>query len=294
MLKESAEKILRKLQDKITIISDRLLYRLSLIEETRGKELKARAETTTTQTNMARISTYPLDTDIEGTDKWIGTSATSVNTTKNFSVDAVAAFLNTSGIMESQALRYTYQDKTDEIGNDVRLRNTISFPTSQGVNVPFSTVSSWILSTYAKPNDNDVHPFYTSPLIGSTVLVTNATDIKNWGIFLWTSSAVVDTEPLFYDIGLTYVSGAGDLINGEDYLISLLGYDAGNSDDKNFIFTQLVPSAIWEIQHDLNKFPSVSVVNNNNILMYGDTTYGDNNNLTITFSGGFSGKAYLN
>jgi len=38
----------------------------------------------------------------------------------------------------------------------------------------------------------------------------------------------------------------------------------------------------------------VSVANNNNILMYGNITYIDNNNLTINFSAGFSGKAYLN
>jgi hypothetical protein len=34
--------------------------------------------------------------------------------------------------------------------------------------------------------------------------------------------------------------------------------------------------------------------NNNNILMYGETAYIDKNNLTITFSAGFSGKAHLN
>jgi len=64
--------------------------------------------------------------------------------------------------------------------------------------------------------------------------------------------------------------------------------------DKTFVFIQLVPSASWSIEHDLDKFPSVSVVNNNNIIMYGDTEYIDDNNIIITFSGGFSGKAYLN
>ena len=64
--------------------------------------------------------------------------------------------------------------------------------------------------------------------------------------------------------------------------------------DKDFVFTQAVPSATWSIQHDMDKFPSVSVVNNNNVLMYGNITYVDKNNLTINFSAGFSGKAYLN
>jgi hypothetical protein len=64
--------------------------------------------------------------------------------------------------------------------------------------------------------------------------------------------------------------------------------------DKDFVFTQAVPSATWTIQHNMNKLPSVSAVNNNNMIVYGNVVYVDNNNLTITFSGGFSGKAYLN
>ena len=63
---------------------------------------------------------------------------------------------------------------------------------------------------------------------------------------------------------------------------------------ETFEFTQGTPSANWSIQHDMDKFPSVSVVNNNNVLMYGNITYVDKNNLTINFSAGFSGKAYLN
>ena len=82
------------------------------------------------------------------------------------------------------------------------------------------------------------------------------------------------TSDLFYDVSnFILASGAGD---------------------KTFTFTQPTPSVQWTIQHNLNKFPSVSVVNNNNILMYGNTTYVDTNNLIITFTAGFSGKAYLN
>jgi hypothetical protein len=44
----------------------------------------------------------------------------------------------------------------------------------------------------------------------------------------------------------------------------------------------------------MDKLPAVAAVNNNNMIVYGDVLYVDNNNLTITFSGGFSGKAYLN
>ena len=64
--------------------------------------------------------------------------------------------------------------------------------------------------------------------------------------------------------------------------------------DKTFTFVQSSSSTDWSIQHNMDKFPAVVVVNNNNVVMYGNITYTDTNNLTINFSAGFSGKAYLN
>jgi hypothetical protein len=68
----------------------------------------------------------------------------------------------------------------------------------------------------------------------------------------------------------------------------------GISGDKNFVFNQAVPSTTWYIVHNLNKFPSVTVVNINNVTMYGDVKYINENELQIDFSAGFSGKAYIN
>jgi hypothetical protein len=78
---------------------------------------------------------------------------------------------------------------------------------------------------------------------------------------------------------------------GGYYDMALFTLSAG---DKNYVFVQALPETTWTIQHNLQKFPSVSVVNNNNVLLYGETTYTDTNNLQINFSAGFSGKAYLN
>jgi len=68
----------------------------------------------------------------------------------------------------------------------------------------------------------------------------------------------------------------------------------GDSEDKTFTFTQGVPSATWVVTHNLNKFPSVSVVDTADTSGFGAVTYDSANQLTITFSGGFAGKAYLN
>jgi hypothetical protein len=67
-----------------------------------------------------------------------------------------------------------------------------------------------------------------------------------------------------------------------------------NSMDRNFIFTQTIPSATWTIEHNLNKFPSVTVVDEDDNVYYGEVIYENSNEITINFTGAFSGKAYLN
>lgn len=242
---------------------------------------------------MARISTYALDTNLVGGDKWIGTSANSTipNATKNFSLSAVAAFLNTTGVVESQALRYTFQNKE---ASDTRLPETISFDVSQGGTVGFSTVTTWMISEKALPN-KDVSTFYTAPLIGSTVLITNAANPSNWAIYLWDSSAVDVLEPLFYNIGLTYISGTGNLIEDQDYFVSLLGYDySASSGDKNFVFPQAAAKSVWVVAHNLGKYCAVSVVDTAGEVVYGNVEYDSINQVTITFSAAFSGEAFCN
>tara|TARA_R110000764_G_scaffold162869_1_gene250177 strand:- start:1953 stop:2669 length:717 start_codon:yes stop_codon:yes gene_type:complete len=238
---------------------------------------------------MALISTYPIDQNIVGSDKWIGSDANFKNATKNFSVDKVAEYLNNSASIQSQTLRYQYQATVDSL--NPRKSGTVSFQSNIGDEVAFSSISSWLLSRYSIPS-KDVYPFYTNPLIGSTVLVTNANDITNWAVYKWESS--VEDESNFYNIGLEYVSGSGGLEDGEYYLISLLLYDIESNTDKTFTFPQNVASDTWSVTHNLNKFPSVSVVDSGNTAVLGSVNYINNNELTITFSAPFSGYAYMN
>ena len=56
---------------------------------------------------MARISTYPNDTDVVGGDKWIGSDSQNHFQTKNFTAQSVANFINKTAA-ESQLLRYQW------------------------------------------------------------------------------------------------------------------------------------------------------------------------------------------
>ena len=44
----------------------------------------------------------------------------------------------------------------------------------------------------------------------------------------------------------------------------------------------------------MNKYPSVTVVDSGDNVVEGEVIYNSLNTLTINFSGGFSGKAYIN
>ena len=66
------------------------------------------------------------------------------------------------------------------------------------------------------------------------------------------------------------------------------------SGDKHYTHDQGVVSSIWTINHNLAKYPSVSVVDTSNAIVVGVVEYIDTNNLTITFNASFSGSAYIN
>ena len=64
--------------------------------------------------------------------------------------------------------------------------------------------------------------------------------------------------------------------------------------DKNYVHTQSTPAASWTVSHNLGKRPAVVVVDSAEDVVYGDIQYIDDNTITLTFSGAFSGKAYFN
>jgi len=64
--------------------------------------------------------------------------------------------------------------------------------------------------------------------------------------------------------------------------------------DKRFVYNQNVASAVWNIEHNLNKFPSVTVADSAGTIVIGEIKHNNENNLTLTFSAAFSGVAYLN
>lgn len=59
------------------------------------------------------------------------------------------------------------------------------------------------------------------------------------------------------------------------------------------VIQQQVPLAEWEIKHDLDSYPVVTVIDNNGFEVFGDINYISKNKLTVTFNNEFSGKVIL-
>ena len=83
-------------------------------------------------------------------------------------------------------------------------------------------------------------------------------------------------------------------INGVILVGNKTGTELGIVNDKNFVYVQATSSDIWEITHNLNKYPAVTVVDSGGSVVVGEIVYIDKNNIRITFASAFSGKAYFN
>lgn len=229
---------------------------------------------------MAIGNYYPLSKTITDSDLFLGTQADN-NNTVNYTAQSIADYLNTnSKVSVGGQMSFKFVISTD-------VPETIAFSGGGGDGTPFSSITELIVSATDLSGANVT--VFLDYLKGSDILLAQQNVPNSFGHYK-VLDYTVTTNPAFYTLDLQYIGGNAYIVENKNYDIVQFNIDA----DKTYVYTQSTPSAFWDIQHNLNKFPSVSVVNVNNILMYGDVKYTDANNLTVTFSAGFSGKAYMN
>jgi|GEM_PF-1721919 len=61
-----------------------------------------------------------------------------------------------------------------------------------------------------------------------------------------------------------------------------------------YVHDQQVASSTWVVNHNLNKFASINIVDTANEEVVGDVSYNGLNQITINFTAPISGKAYIN
>ena len=90
---------------------------------------------------------------------------------------------------------------------------------------------------------------------------------------------------------VTSTSTTAALSANQGYILNNL---INEKQDKNFYFTQTTASNTWVITHNLNKYPSATIIDSAGTEVVGNITYNSLNQITITFSGAFKGSATLN
>jgi len=229
---------------------------------------------------MARISSYPIDTNIVGQDKLLGSDNAGL-ITKNYTLDGISGWMNATG---SVAIAGQNNYGFEIFG---ATEGIISGPSA---NAAFSSITT-LTFTKTSTTGNDVIN-YLLTLVGRPVILARLKNLNNFGVYRLDSLVVDANNADLYNASFTLIVANGIITASEYYGFAV--YPEISAGDKNFVFTQGTPATTWTITHNLNKFPSVSVVDSANEIVYGEVIYTNTNSLTVTFTAAFSGKAYLN
>ena len=229
---------------------------------------------------MARISTYNLDNTVSKNDKVIGTDS-SGNSTKNFKLEDVAGFLNTSSLINVNGqLVYKFKNATQPISG------TFNLP-SGGIGT-FSSQTGFEFS-HVNSNDQNIKE-YINYFDGLYVMFTQTDNQNNFAQY---SIDSINESSNYSTLNVTFREGNGSFIADKYYAMS---FSPKGQTDKNYVTPNLNFSTdvAQTITHNLSKFPSVTTVDSAGSHIIGDVQHIDNNNFTITFKASFQGKVYVN
>ena len=213
---------------------------------------------------MARISTYTSDTSVEKTDKLLGSN--SGGATKNFAVQDVSKFLrenNAAGVAGQPTYKYVSS-----------AQGTGTVYVNGATSLAFSSVTTLRVSKYRKGDDNSIENFLET-FQGNDIIVSNVEDLDNFGIFTC-SNVAQDASTDFYTITLSSVStlSQGNLVNDKVYAIAVYSVAGDKSTSLTFQPSNFVgypspstetingsplPMKYIDWEHDLNKYPSITV-----------------------------------
>ena len=234
---------------------------------------------------MAIINSYPNDINIQDKDAWIGTDSYN-RQTKQYTAEAVAKYLNVKGkVSIAGQINYKFVD-TPFDGS-----GTMAFAAGNGDGTPFSNITEFKISKNDLSSKRVVA--YLEFLVGQEILIVNQDNPESFGHYTVNTYSVDTNNDQYYAITLSFLAGNGSI--NIDNFYDIVNFTFGdNSGDKTFVYNQVTPATTWTVQHGLNKFPSITVVDTAKSVVVGNYTYVDNNNVILEFSAPFAGKAYFN
>jgi hypothetical protein len=232
---------------------------------------------------MARISTYPVDDNISGNDKLIGSEALT-NLTKNYTVQKVGEFLRDRGVVTGGIqLVYSFQNDVTEYDN-----GQFMLSTSGGNAVAMSAITSIVINK-AEIGGLDIEVLLRQMLTDNIAIY--GADVKNtFGEY--EAGAITENDTSLV-VALTAVASNGSLVNGDRYYISkipaaiaswgnITGTITNQTDLVNYITSRLpnVPfETIQEILDAMNDLSSIDFTAP--VKIFGTDTAGDTISFTI-------------
>lgn len=229
---------------------------------------------------MARISSYTQDPEVGGNDKLVGTS--SGGTTQTYTINTIGDYYvenNVISVAGQQNVKFI--DDSDDLSGGV-----FFIPDFGGDNLSLENITQLCISK-TSTTGKDVERFYRDMFdkkfrLASIDEPSHFVDLK--------VTTILDNQPLtgYLKISVTVEEASGTLNAGDLYAFSAI-----NLSD-TFVFTQESVSKVWSIEHNLNKYPAVTVVDSGDNVLYTEVEYIDKRNLEVRFEASTSGKAYLN
>ena len=227
---------------------------------------------------MALISSYPDYLPVNDLDRWVGTNSTN-GSTRNFTAEQIAEYLNINGkISISAQMIFKLVDAGTPANGQF---------TGPANGVPIAPTTTLEVSPLDVSGANTVA--FMTYLVGNSILISEQNNINNFGHFNIVSYTAKGNV---YTLALTPIAGNGNFDINKFYDFAL--FTLSSAGTPTFEFDQGVPATTWDITHNLGKFPSITVIDTGNTVVFGEYNYVSNNRVLLTFSAAFDGKAYLN
>jgi len=232
---------------------------------------------------MARLGSYQQDTDVDGQDKLIGTSSSN-GQTSNYSINSVGKYMAENNVIKlSNQISYKFINSVSDISDGTFFVQGFN---SDGVRM--DSITSIVVCK--KNGGGESVEKFVKKIFEDKVLIAS---LENQDLFCEFSVNDISQHQTYSDfLTISLGSPEGDGVFSEDdfFSFSILS----GSGDKKYVHSQEVNSTTWEINHGLNKNPSVTIVNSSNVQIKAEVEYIDLNNIEIRFVNSTSGKAYLN
>lgn len=232
---------------------------------------------------MARINKYKLDENVTGTDLVIGSDA-GTGRTRNYRLQDLASFFGTQDAVLGDKFSYKYvSEKQYSNLQPGELSFNNNFETALFENV------TTIYANRINLAGNDIYAYFEALLDQNGTLTMHSSENSTFfGIYRVSSINIYYNDVI--SLGVILVASNGSTKDKDNINLSSV-FSTG---DKKYVHTQIQSVAVWNVDHFLGKYPSVTVVDDGNNVIVGDIKYINDNQLTITFNGAISGKAFIN